>query len=105
MKDSQSPFFEAAAIKIYAKYKRNQIHFWAHLNYWKMGCWHDWVMVMYEDDDYSDSEDDDTENLFDRNENPSKILCFFVVDDSEEIHALVQSCHISDHKQDSILFQ
>ena len=31
---------------------------------------------------------------------------FFVVDgDSEEIHALVQSCHISSHEQDSILFQ
>jgi len=84
MNDSQSPFFEAAAIKIYSEYKRNQIHFRAHPNYRKTGCWHDWVMVMYEDDDNSDSEDDDTENLFDRNENPSKILCFFMVDDSEK---------------------
>ncbi len=30
---------------------------------------------------------------------------FFVVEDSEEIHALVQSCHKSNHEQDSILFQ
>jgi len=30
---------------------------------------------------------------------------FFVVNDSEEIHALVQSCHVSNHEQDSILFQ
>ena len=29
----------------------------------------------------------------------------FVVQDSEEIHAFVQSCHISSHEQDSILFQ
>jgi len=30
---------------------------------------------------------------------------FFVVEDSEEINVLVQSCHISSHEQDSILFQ
>jgi len=76
IKDSQSPFFEAAAIKIYPEYKRNQIHFCAHPNYQKTGYWHDWVMVMYKNDDDSNSEDDDTENPFDMNENPSKILCF-----------------------------
>jgi len=105
IKDSQSPFFKAAAIKIYSEYKRNQIHFHAHPNNRKTGCWHDWVMVMYEDDDDSDSEDDDKENLFDRNENPSKILCFLVVNNTEEIHALVQSYHVSNHERDSILFQ
>ena len=35
-------------------------------------------MVMYEEDDDSDSEDDDIENPFDRNENPTKILCFLL---------------------------
>jgi len=30
---------------------------------------------------------------------------FSVVQDSEEINALVQSCHVSSHEQDSILFQ
>jgi len=62
-------------------------------------------MVMYENDDDSESDDESTENLFEKNENPYKILCFVVVEDSEEIHALVQSCHKSNHKQDSILFQ
>jgi len=32
--------------------------------------------------DNADSEEDSTENLFYRNENPSKTLCFFVVQDS-----------------------
>ncbi len=76
IKDSQSPFFKAAAIKIYSEYKRNQIHFCVHPNYQKTGCWHDWVMVMYKNDNDSDSEDDDTENPFDMNENPSKIYVF-----------------------------
>jgi len=76
IKDSQSLFFKAAAIKIYSEYKRNQIHFCTHPNYRKIGCWHDWVMVMYENDDNSDSEEDNAENPFHRNENPSKNLCF-----------------------------
>jgi len=63
-------------MKIYSENKRNQIHFQAHPNYQQTGCWHDWVMVMYEDEDDSDPEDDNKENPFDRNENPSKILCF-----------------------------
>jgi len=79
VKDSESQFFEAPMIKIYSKYRRNQIHYWAHPNYQKTGCWHDWVMVMYENDDDSESDDDNTKNPFEENENPSKILCFLLL--------------------------
>jgi len=62
-------------------------------------------MEMYGNNDDSDSEEDIRENPSDEIENPSKILCFFVVQGSEEIHALVQSCHVINCERDSILFQ
>jgi len=61
-------------------------------------------MGMYKNDD-SNSEEEHTEIPFHRNKCPSNILCFFVAQDNEEVHALVQSCHLSNHEQDSILFQ
>jgi len=60
-------------------------------------------MVMYKNDSDSESEEEYTEILFRRNKNLSTILCFFVAEDSEEIYALVQSCPLSDHEQDSMV--
>jgi len=34
---------------------------------------------MYENDDDSESDDENTENPFEKNENPSKILCFLLL--------------------------
>jgi len=68
VKDVESEFFEAPAIKIYSEYRRNRIHYWAHPNYQKTGSWHDWVMVMYENEDDLESDDDHTKNPFENNE-------------------------------------
>ena len=64
-------------------------------------------MVAYESDIVPE---DDPELVklslpFHCHENPSKIMCFFVVDDEQDTRALVQSCCESNHQNDSILFQ
>jgi len=64
-------------------------------------------MVSYESD-YDVEDDPDLVQLslpFHCRDNPSKIMCFFVVDEEEETHALVQSCCDSNHQNDSCLFQ
>ncbi len=64
-------------------------------------------MVMYEPFDDNDNISVTSLELpFDVHENPSKIMCFFVVDDDSDIYALVQSCDNSNHDdKDSCLFQ
>jgi len=68
---------------------------------------HGWVMVVYESDLVPE---DDPELVklslpFHFHENPSKIMCFFVVDGEQDTRVLVQSCCESHHHNDSILFQ
>jgi len=61
------------------------------------------MMLMYETFDDKDNTSSITSKLpFDMNENPSKIMCFLIVDNEEDIYALVQSCDNSDHNNDSV---
>jgi len=64
-------------------------------------------MVMYENESKFDpeSEEEYAEIPFHKNKNPPKILFLFVAENSEDIYVLVQSCHLSNYEQDSIIFQ
>ena len=102
-----SDLYGKSVICIYCEYKRDNINFRAHPNFRQSGAWHDWVMVAYESDLVPE---DDPELVklslpFHCHENPSKIMCFFVVDDEQDTRALVQSCCESNHQNNSILFQ
>jgi len=104
----KSQFHEAETIKVYCEYKRERTHYWAHPNYCQLGPWHDWVMVMYDAGDDTASVDSEVvKNAFPfhHDENPSKIMCFFVMDEEDEVNALVHSCQTSDHSNDSTLFK
>ena len=92
---------------MYCEYKRDKINFHVHPNFRQSGAWHDWVMVAYESD-FDLKDDPDLVQLslpFYCHDNPSKIMCFFVVDEEEETCSLVQSCCDSNHQNDSCLFQ
>jgi len=62
---------------------------------------------MYDVGDDTSITSDDVHNAlpFHPDENPSKIMYFFVQDNEEDAYALVQSCQTSNHYHDSILFQ
>ena len=68
----------------------------------------DWVMVMYDAGDDAASVDSKVvKNAFPfhHDETPLKIMCFFIVDDEDEVHTLVHSCQTSDHSNNSTLFK
>jgi len=104
----KSQVHEAETIKVYCEYKREGTCYHAHPNYHQLGPWHNWVMVMYDAGDDTASVDSEVvKNAFPfhHDENPSKIMCFFVMDEEDEVNALVHSCQTSDHSNDSTLFQ
>jgi len=44
---NDSPLHGSTCIKLFYEYKRRGILYHSHPDYWSMGPWHDWVMVMF----------------------------------------------------------
>jgi hypothetical protein len=115
-------------IGIYAEYQRDKHRFRAHANYQSTGAWYDWVMIRFRSDSLGSDDDDshpggsaatmsgnkrrfhevssgDDEEVFADDLFPSKLLCFFNDPVDGGIRALVHTCEVSDHTEDSVLIQ
>jgi len=105
--DAGSDLHGVSKITVYCEYRRENTCYRAHPNFRHEGPWYDWVMVAYESSDDSIISEESIKNAlpFGPNDNPSRIMCFFTINDNVDVYALVHSCNDSTHENDSILFQ